>query len=328
MAPFPSLDPELVEALAAFPAGVDPGAHLQDINVIRMLRSTLDLLEATGGVLPTDDRVVAEDRSIAGPDPGAEIPVRIYAPAEPDNGPAPVLVFFHGGAFVLGDRYTEELRCLRYAAEARCVVVSVDYRLAPEHPYPAAVDDCFAGLRWAVTHAAELGIDAGRVGVGGSSAGGALAAAVALMARDRGGPPLVFQLLNYPVIDDRMDTASMRTFDDTPLWTSGSTGHMWQHYLGDPEARGDVSAYAAPGRAEDLSGLPPAYVLTAEFDPLRDEGMDYARRLLEAGVPTELHNVPGACHGFDIIAATGTLGRRAIEEQVHALVRGLHPATS
>jgi acetyl esterase/lipase len=148
------------------------------------------------------------------------------------------------------------------------------------------------------------------------------------MARDRGGPPLVFQLLNYPVIDDRMDTASMRTFDDTPLWTSGSTGHMWQHYLGDPEARGDVSAYAAPGRAEDLSGLPPAYVLTAEFDPLRDEGMDYARRLLEAGVPTELHNVPGACHGFDIIAATGTLGRRAIEEQVHALVRGLHPATS
>ncbi|HVA02720.1 MAG TPA: alpha/beta hydrolase [Acidimicrobiales bacterium] len=323
----PSLDPELAAVLAGFPSGVDPGGNLRDMKVITMLRSTLDLLGAMGTSLPTDERVVVADRAMPGVEPGTEIPLRIYAPVARLNGPAPALVFFHGGAFVLGDRYTEELRCLRYAAEAGCVVVSVDYRLAPEHRFPAGVEDCFAGLEWTVANAAELGIDPGRVGVGGSSAGGALAAAVALMARDRGGPALRVQILNYPVIDDRMQSASMRAFDATPMWTSGSNADMWQHYLGDPEDRGEVSVYAAPGRATDLRGLPPAYVLTAELDPLRDEGIEYATRLMEAGVPTELHTVPGACHGFDIIAATQTLGKRALEEQVRALVRGLGSAT-
>ncbi len=323
----PPLDPELAQVLAAMPNGFDPGGNLRDMNVVRMLRSTLELLGALGGSLPTDARVAVADRSMPGVETGTEIPLRIYAPVTRAGGLAPALVFFHGGAFVLGDRYTEELRCLRYAAEAACVVVSVDYRLAPEHPFPAGVDDCYAGLEWTVSHAAELDIDPGRVGVGGSSAGGALAAAVALMARDRNGPALTVQILNYPVIDDRMQSPSMRNFDATPMWTSGSNGDMWQHYLGDLDKRGTVSAYAAPGRATDLSGLPPAYVLTAELDPLRDEGIDYARRLMEAGVPTELHTVAGACHGFDIIAATGTLGQRSIEEQVRALVRGLRPAS-
>ncbi len=321
--PMPPLDPELAEALARFPEGLDPGASLRDMNVVRMLRSTVDLLGIMGGSLPTDDRVTTEDRSIPGPGPKAEFPVRLYTPRTRFGGPSPALVFFHGGAFVIGDRYTEELRCLRYCAEAGCVVVSVDYRLAPEDPFPAGVDDCYAGLLWTVAHAAELGIDPRRVGVGGSSAGGALAAAVALMARDRGGPALAVQILNYPVIDDRMRSASMRSFSATPLWTSGATADMWRHYLGDPDSRGDVSPYAAPGRAEDLSGLPPAYVLTAELDPLRDEGIEYATRLMAAGVPTELHTVAGACHGFDIIAADGTLGQRAIEEQVRAVARGL-----
>lgn len=327
MRAMPPLDPELARVLAGFPDGVDPASHLRDMDVVRMLRSTLDLLGVMGGSLPTDDRVTVEDRSIPGPDPDTEIPLRIYAPVAANGGAAPALVFFHGGAFVIGDRYTEELRCLRYAAEARCVVVSVDYRLAPEHPFPAAVEDCYAGLEWTVSHASELDVDSRRVGVAGSSAGGALAAAIALMARDRGGPDLVVQILNYPVIDDRMQSPSMRAFDATPLWTSGATADMWQHYLGDPEGRGDVSVYAAPGRAEDLSGLPPAYVLTAELDPLRDEGIDYACRLMAAGVPTELHTVAGACHGFDIIAAQGALGQRAIEEQVRALVRGLRSPT-
>ncbi|HEY5024220.1 MAG TPA: alpha/beta hydrolase [Acidimicrobiales bacterium] len=325
--PLPPLDPELAVVLAGFPSGVDPGGNLRDMNVVRMLRSTLDLLGILGGVLPTDERVEVDDRAIPGLEAGSEIPVRVYAPVSRPRGTAPALVFFHGGAFVLGDRYTEELRCLRYAAEARCVVVSIDYRLAPEHPFPAPVEDCYAGLEWTVAHATELGIDPSRVGVGGSSAGGALAAAVTLMARDRGGPPLAVQILNYPVIDDRMQSASMMAFDATPMWTSGSNTDMWQHYLGDRDSRGEVSAYAAPGRATDLTGLPPAYVLTAELDPLRDEGIDYACRLMAAGVPTELHTVAGACHGFDIIAAQGALGQRAIDEQVRALVRGLGPAT-
>ena len=325
-APYPPLDPELAKALASFP-GVDPGAHLQDINIVKMLRSTLDLLQATGASLPTDDRVTVQDHLMPGVEAGTELPVRVYTPVTRGSGLSPGLVFFHGGAFVICDRFTEELRCLRYAAEAACVVVSVDYRLAPEHPYPAGVEDCFAGLEWTVAHSSDLGVDPGRVGVAGSSAGGALAAAVALMARDRGGPALVFQLLNYPVIDDRMQTPSMQAFDATPLWTSGSTADMWQYYLGDPGERGEVSPYAAPGRSTDLSGLPPAYVLTAELDPLRDEGIAYASRLMEAGVPTELHTVAGACHGFDIIAGDGDLGRRAIEEQVRALRRGLGPAS-
>ena len=240
----PALDPELAQAVAAFPGGIDPGAHLGDPNVVRLLRSTMDMLGALGGTLPVDERVSAQDRSIPGP--GGEIPVRVYTPVERGDDPVPALVFFHGGAFVICDRYTEELRCLRYAAETPCVVVSIDYRLAPEHPYPAGVDDCYAGLEWTVANAAALGVDPTRVGVGGSSAGGALAAAVALMARDRGGPALAVQILNYPVIDDRMQTPSMRAFDTTPIWTNTATADMWQHYLGDPDQRGDVSPTPRP----------------------------------------------------------------------------------
>ncbi len=261
-----------------------------------------------------------------GPAGADDVVVRIYTPVATRGSAVPGVVFFHGGAFVLGDVYTEEERCLRYAAGASCVVVSVGYRLAPEHPYPAAVEDSYAALEWTMSHAAEIGVDPDRVAVAGSSAGGALAAAMALKARDGGGPALVFQLLNYPVIDDTMHTPSMRAFDATPLWTNASTTDMWQHYLGDPGTRGEVSPYAAPARATSLAGLPPAYVLTAQLDPLRDEGIDYARRLLEAGVPTELHCYPGACHGFDIVAAGSSLGRRAIAEQVGALSRALHPS--
>ena len=223
--------------MAGFPTGVDPGEHLRDMNVVRMMRSTLDLLGILGGSLPDDERVTVADQSIPGVEPGTEIPDPGLRPIARPAGPAPALVFFHGGAFVLGDRYTEELRCLRYAAEAGCVVVSVDYRLAPEHPFPAGVDDCDAGLQWTVSHAAELDTStrAGgcgreqrrrRLGGGGRAQG---------RQRDRGGPALAVQILNYPVIDDRMQTASMRTFDATPMWTSGSTADMWQHYLGDPD---------------------------------------------------------------------------------------------
>jgi acetyl esterase len=318
-----SLDREIAESLSELPGGFDPGAHLRDLNVIRMLRSTLGLLEVMGGVLPVDERVTVVNRRVPVLSPADEIEVRIYEPAARSAVALPGVVFFHGGAFVLGDVYSEELRCLRYAAGASCVVVSVGYRLAPEHPYPVPFEDCYAGLLWTFAHAGELGIDPARIAVAGSSAGGALAAAVSLKARDHCGPSLVFQLLVYPVLDDRMDTASMRCFNDSPLWTNTSSADMWDHYLGESGSRGEVPEYAAPARAADLAGLPSALVVTAEIDPLRDEGIAYAQRLMGAGVPTELHSFSGACHGFDILAASSSIGRRALAEQVDALSRSL-----
>jgi len=318
----PGLDPALARALAAFPGGVDPGANLLDPNVIRLLRSTRGLLEVTGGTMPSDDRVVIEDRDIDVGRPQGALRVRVYAPRD-RRPPGPAVVFFHGGAFVLGDVYAEEHRCLRYAADAGCVVVSVGYRLAPEDPFPAGFDDCFAALEWTVAHAGELAVDPRRVAVAGNSAGGALAAAVALKARDRGGPTLALQVLVYPVLDDAMDTPSMRAFEATPLWTRTANAHMWQHYLGPADGRGEVSPYAAPARAAEVSGLAPAYVMTAELDPLRDEGIGYAQRLMAAGVAVEVHSFAGACHGFDSLAWGSAIGRRALDEQVDVLVRGL-----
>jgi acetyl esterase len=313
------LDPELAAVLARFPQGFDPGEHLADMDVVRMLRSTPDLMAGTGASLPTDDRVGVENRMIDGPAGPGALGVRVYTPNSAPS-PMPAVVFCHGGAFILGDTYSEEHRCLRYAAEAGCVVVSVEWRHAPELPFPAGVEDAYAALGWTVARADELGVDATRVAVAGVSSGGAFAAASALMARDRGGPAPVLQLLVYPVVDDRLESASMRDFDATPLWTRMSSALMWEHYLG-PARTGEPSPYAAPARATDLSGLPPAYVMVAELDPLRDEAIDYARRLLEAGVPTELHCFPGTCHGFDVVAPDTAVGRSALDEQVRALRR-------
>jgi acetyl esterase len=289
------------------------------MNLIRALRST-GVAAALGTGASADDRVAVEDRVIPGLGADHEPTVRVYTPTQAEK-PAPAVVYFHGGAFMLGDLNIEQLRCLRLAADGGCVVVSVDYRLAPEHPYPAGVEDCYAGLLWTAAHADDLGVDASRIAVAGSSAGGALAAAVALMARDSKGPALAFQMLIYPVIDDRMATVSMRTGEATPLFRRADAEVMWRCYLGDDP--GNVSPYAAPGRSKDLSGLPPAYVMVAEHDPLRDEGIEYAVALLHAGVPTELHCLAGVCHGFDLIVPHSAVGRRALDEQVDAMRRAL-----
>jgi acetyl esterase/lipase len=315
---FARLDPELAVALEAIPAEMDPAESIADPNVLAMMRDTRVLLEASGASLPVDTRVVVADRMIDGPAGPGALGVRVYTPREVD-GPLPAVVFSHGGAFVLGDLYSEEHRCLTYAAEARCVVVSVAWRHAPEHPYPAGVEDAYAALTWTAAEADSLGVDASRLAVAGASSGGAFAAALSLMARDRGGPAIALQLLVYPVTDDRLESPSMREFTASPLWTRGSSEQMWRHYLG--AEHGHAPAYAAPARADDLSGLPPAYVMVAELDPLRDEAIEYAGRLLAAGVPVELHCYPGAFHGFDIVAPRSELGRRALAEQVGALER-------
>jgi acetyl esterase/lipase len=197
----------------------------------------------------------------------------------------------------------------------------VDYRLAPEHPFPAGVEDCYAALEWMHREARDLGIDTARVAVGGQSAGGGLSAAVALMARDRSGPPICFQFLGIPELDHRLETTSMRTFVDTPMWHRANAITSWQMYLGDHD-RDNVSPYASPTMATDLSGLPPTYLTTMEFDPLRDEGIQFGLRLLEAGVPVELHSFPGTFHGSGVVP-TAAVSRRANAEMLVAVKRGL-----
>lgn len=215
---------------------------------------------------------------------------------------------------------------LRAVDELGVVVVTVEYRLAPEHPFPAPVEDCYAALTWMATNAAELGIDPERVGVAGASAGGGLAAAVALLARDRGGPTLCFQLLDVPELDDRLDTPSMLAYHDAPQWDRPSAIFSWRSYLGVEPGSPHVSPYAAPARAESLSGLPPTFVAVCQFDPLRDEGITYAQRLMHADIPTELHHYPGTFHGVTMIEHAAVT-RRILTDQIAALRHGLKVGT-
>jgi acetyl esterase/lipase len=208
---------------------------------------------------------------------------------------------------------------VRYALEAGCAVVSVDYRLAPEHPYPAGLEDCFLALGAVAEQAGELDLDGERLAVGGGSTGAGLAAAVALLARDRGGPALALQLLILPVLDDALDTPSVRAGTDAPMLDSAGLAAMWRLYLG-PDAAG-AEPYAAPARATDLTRLPAAYVMVAGMDPARDGGVGYARRLMEAGVEVELHVVPGVPHAFDVLPLQ--VAERARDEYVSAVRRAL-----
>jgi acetyl esterase/lipase len=266
------------------------------------------------------DEIDVRDHAIDGPDGGA-ITVRSYTPRAP-GGPLPGLVHLHGGAFMVGDLETEDRDCRLACVRASCIVLSVDYRLAPEHPYPAAVNDAFCALQWAADDAPALGVDPTRLAIGGASAGGCIAAATALMARDRGGPELRLQLLTYPVLDDRLQTGSSQ-WRDTPVFSHTEAAVMWDRYLASADRR-DLSPYAAPARAMDLSGLPPAYILVAEVDPLRDEALDFALRLLDARVPVDLHHFAGAVHGFEKIGDSA-LGRRATDDRHEALAAALHP---
>ena len=229
---------------------------------------------------------------------GGEITVRVYAPE--GDGPFPCHVYFHGGGFWLGNLDMSDASCRATAVGAGCVVAAVDYRLAPEAKFPVPAEDCFTALTWVVDHAAELGVDADRVSVGGGSAGGNLAAVVSLMARDRGGPSIVLQVLEIPVTDLTMSQESVRSNGAGYLLTTGSIEQYTSYYLADPADA--TNPYASPLLADDLTGLPPAIVMTAEFDPLRDEGEAYARRLSDAGVPVQATRWAGQFHGSQLMA--------------------------
>lgn len=258
--------------------------------------------------------VTIENRSIPGPPGAPDVPVRIYSPGGL-AGTVPGILHIHGGGFVIGNLDSEIGSCIGLCRNLGVVVVSVDYRLAPETPYPGPLEDCYAALAWVSENSAQLKVDPARLALFGQSAGGGLSAATALLARDRGGPALCFQYLGIPELDDRLQTSSMRQFVDTPMWNRPNAELSWDYYLGDQYQRGadDVPHHAAPARAEDLAGLPPAYISTMEFDPLRDEGVEYALKLMRAGVPVELHSFPGTFHGSALFTHTRVAQREAAE---------------
>jgi acetyl esterase len=246
--------------------------------------------------------------------PGGELPVRLYR--QSSERPAPALLYFFGGGWVLGTIDTADGVARALANASGAMVVVAGYRLAPEHPFPAAIDDCYAATRWVAEHADEIGADPSRVAVGGDSAGGNLAAAVSLRAR-ADGPALVGQLLVYPNTDQLADDESIRTADDPFLFNRHSVAWYRQHYLADPGDAADP--LASPLRAESLTGLPPALVITAEYDPLRDQGEAYARRLADSGVPVELSRYPGMAHGFFTMAGTHPASQAAIAQSATRL---------
>jgi acetyl esterase/lipase len=275
------LDPQIAKAIEPNPPG-------------QVVAETLTAMRAASSKpsAPSSPGVERRDYTVGG-DPA--VVIRVHRPADAE-GPLPVVYSMHGGGYVLGSYATDDARLDGWARSYRCVGVSVEYRLAPETPYPGPLDDCYCGLKWVYEHHDELGADPNRIGVSGTSAGAGLAAGLALLARDRGEVPLRFQLLDAPMIDDRQLTPSSQR-DDLLIFDRHSNEFGWRSYLGDLYGTPEVPGYAAPARATDLAGLPPAYICVGNVDGFRDDATDYATRLNQAGVPAELHVYAGAPHG-------------------------------
>lgn len=291
---------------------------------IRLDRTDLDAARreriALASAVELSDRVDRRDITVPGPDGAPDVTIRVHTPAGLEH-PAPCVYSIHGGGYVLGHRCMDDLRFDRWCPELGCIGVSVEYRLAPETPWPGPLEDCYAALRWVFDHAGQLGVDVHRIGVAGASAGGGLAAALAIMARDRGELTPSFQLLAYPMLDDRQVTDSSRW--EVPIWPPVNNTFGWRSYLGPLHGSADVPALAAPARAAGLGGLPPALVFVGTQDGFCDEDVDYATRLYRAGVDTELHVYAGAPHGFDGFAPNSQLARRARRDTEDWLRRAL-----
>lgn len=280
------------------------------LDSIRLMREPFNQRRAEAAELTDAQGVQIVDDTADG------VAVRVYRAAAPQDS-APALVYCHAGGFALGNLDTDHRQCVELARRGPCTVVSVDYRLAPEHPYPAALDDAIAVLRWVAGNAAELGVDPAHLAVGGSSAGATLAACLAHGAADGSLPTVAFQLLHQPVLDDR-ETASKAEFCTSPAFDGEAAEQMWRYYLG-PDASG--AGTAVPARRDQLHGLPTALITCAEIDPFRDEAIDYAVALLRAGVSVELHVFGRTCHGFDSLLPDWSVSERLFALQADALSR-------
>lgn len=307
------MDPEVAEVFPHIPA-----LDLTDIPTART--TMMDMLAAAhAGVTPSPD-VTFEDHFVPGLDGDPEVRVRHYRPTDQAQA-LPCLYWVHGGGHVLGQIEQDDPLMRHFVEEINCSVVSVEWRRPPEHPFPAPMNDCYAGLAWTHKNAAELRIDPDRIAIGGASSGGGSAAGLALMARDRQEIPVCFQLLVYPMLDDRNTTPASYEIVDPHVWNRTSNLIGWRAYVGDAVGTDAVSPYAAPSRATDLAGLPPAFIPVGDLDLFLDEDIEYAQRLLQAGVPTELHVYVGAIHGFDMLAPSSGVARRFQRDRDEALRR-------
>lgn len=308
-----SIHPDLLPFRDQFPALELIGENLEQTRG-ELNRMTLETAAAIEGF----DHVDVADRQIDGPSSGQSLRLRLYSSGE-SSGLRPCILWIHGGGYILGCPEMDEQLLCRKADELGCLVVAVDYRLAPEHPYPAALDDCDAALGWILENADELSVDANTLVLGGASAGGGLAAALALRARDQRPGAIAFQCLIYPMLDHRTGAAVPESAKDYWLWGVEHNRFAWNAYLGRNDLSDGVSPFASPTEAERLDGLPPAYLCIGDQDLFYEEDIDYARRLRDSGVAIELEVVPGAPHGFDKLPAP--LSEHSLQRRFKALSR-------
>ena len=316
------IDPELRKVVEKLPT--DRPLDLSEIPVARIkMKKMVTALLAN---LPAVEAVTSEDQFAPSSKGDPAVRIRVYRPSD-QAATLPALYWIHGGGYVMGDIDQDDRLMAQLVKRIGCVAVSVDYRLAPEHPFPAPVEDCYSGLKWLFAHANELNVDPSRIAIGGASGGGGLAAGLALLVRDRGEVKVAFQLLIYPMIDDRNATPASYAITDPRMWNRESNRLGWKAYLGRDGGGADVSPYAAASRATDLKNLPPAYIPVGALDLFVDENIEYAQRLVQAGVPTELHVYPGAFHGFDLFAPSATVSKQFKADRDDALRRALHGAS-
>jgi acetyl esterase/lipase len=315
------LDPELAGPVKMMTEMRGGGLNLDDIPAARVAGK--QMMAAMKDQMPVIEGVITEDRYITGPKGDPDVFIRIYRP-EKNTGILPALLWIHGGGYILGNIEQEDISAKELTLAGECAVLSVEYRLAPENPYPAPLEDCYAALKWLAAHTGELDVEKARIAIGGASAGGGLAAGLALLVRDRAEIDVSSQFLIYPMIDDRNTVPISNADMDSLFWTRESNLIGWRSYLGCEPGGSDVSCYASASRATDLTGLPPAYIAVGEIDLFALEDIEFARRLIDAGVCTELHVYPGGCHAFDMMAPDAVISQQFTSDFNRALKRALH----